>query len=189
HVKWNCAIVFALAGVGGAMIGSSLGKEVDGQKLLALFGAVMLVIAAIMFLKKDVSGNPAVKLKWATAPRLVPVLLAYGVGAGALSGFFGIGGGFLVVPGIIAATGMPLISAVGSSLVSVTAFGLTTAINYAISGLVDWQMAAIFIAGGILGGICGGPAAKALAKRKQLLAKVFALIVASVGLYMLAKPI
>ncbi len=189
HVKWNCAIVFALAGVGGAMIGSSLGKEVDGQKLLALFGAAMLVIAVIMFLKKDVSGNPAVKLKWATAPRLVPALLAYGVGAGALSGFFGIGGGFLVVPGIIAATGMPLISAVGSSLVSVTAFGLTTAINYTISGLVDWQMAAIFIAGGGLGGIFGGQAAKALAKRKQLLAKVFALIIASVGLYILAKPI
>jgi len=187
HVKWNCAIVFALAGVGGAMIGSSAGKEVDGHKLLTLFGAAMIVIAATMFLKRDVSGNPAVKLKWATAPRLVPVLLVYGAGAGALSGFFGIGGGFLVVPGIIAATGMPLISGVGSSLVSVTVFGIATAINYAISGLVDWQMAAIFIAGGVLGGFFGGQAAKALANRKQHLAKVFALIVASAGIYVVAR--
>ncbi|MCI0466301.1 MAG: sulfite exporter TauE/SafE family protein [Beijerinckiaceae bacterium] len=189
HVKWNCAIVFALAGIGGAMIGSSIGKAVDGQKLLALFGAAMIVIAAAMFLKKDVAGNPAVVLNWTSARRLMPLLLAYGAGAGALSGFFGIGGGFLVVPGILAATGMPLISAVGSSLVSVTAFGLTTAVNYAISGLVDWQMAAIFIGGGILGGIFGGQAAKALANRKQLLAKAFAVIVAGVGIYVLAKPL
>lgn len=58
-----------------------------------------------------------------------------------------IGGGFLVVPGIVAATGMPLIYAIGSSLLSVTAFGLTTADNYAMSGLVDWPLVAFFIAG------------------------------------------
>src|SRR3546814_7199914 len=56
-------------------------------------------------------------------------------GSGAFSGFFGIGGGFLIVPGIVAATGMPMINAVGTSLVAVTAFGLTTAANYAWSGL------------------------------------------------------
>ena len=67
-----------------------------------------------------------------------------------LAGFFGIGGGFLVVPGIIAATDMPLIFAVGSSLVSVSAFGLTTAGNYAISGLIDWVLVAYFI-------VWGGP--------------------------------
>lgn len=189
NVKWNCAIVFALAGIGGAMIGSTIGKEIDGQKLLALFGALMIVIAGAMFLKKDSAGNPGVVLNWASAARLTPVLLAYGVGVGALSGFFGIGGGFLVVPGLIAATGMPLLSAVGSSLVSVTAFGLTTALNYAASGLVDWRMAAIFIAGGILGGFFGGRAAKALANRTQLFAKVFAVIIASVGLFMAAKGI
>ena len=54
-----------------------------------------------------------------------------------LSGFFGIGGGFLVVPGLMAATDMPMLAAVGSSLVSVTAFGITTAANYAASGLID----------------------------------------------------
>jgi len=187
NVKWNCAIVFALAGVAGAMIGSSLGKALDGQKLLLLFGIVMIVIAATMFMKKDVAGNPLVALNWASAPRLTPMLLAYGVGVGALSGFFGIGGGFLVVPGIIAATGMPLLSAVGSSLVSVTAFGLTTAFNYALSGLIDWRMVAFFLAGAIVGGLFGGRVAKALSSEKQLLAKVFAVIVASVGIYVVAK--
>ena len=64
---------------------------------------------------------------------------------GALSGFFGIGGGFLIVPGLIGATAMPLINAIGSSLVSVTAFGLTTAASYAWSGLVDWRLAFLFV--------------------------------------------
>jgi uncharacterized membrane protein YfcA len=187
HVKWNCAVVFALAGTGGAMIGSSLGKAIDGQKLLALFGAMMIVIAAVMFMKKNTAGNPAVTLNRASAARMMPLLLAYGTGVGALSGFFGIGGGFLVVPGLIAATGMPLISAVGSSLVSVTAFGLTTAFNYALSGFVDWRMAAIFIAGAIFGGLLGARAAKTLARKNQMLAKVFAVIVASVGLFVVAK--
>jgi uncharacterized membrane protein YfcA len=82
---------------------------------------------------------------------------------------------------------MPMISAVGSSLVSVTAFGLTTALNYSLSGLVDWRMAAIFIAGGMVGGVFGQRAARALETRKQLLAKVFAIIVASVGVYVVGK--
>ncbi len=186
-VKWNCAIVFALAGVGGAIIGSSLGKAFDGQMLLGLFGAVMIAIAVGMFLKKDIAGNPAVALTFASARRMTPALLAYGVAVGTLSGFFGIGGGFLVVPGLIAATGMPMLSAVGSSLVSVTAFGLTTAVNYAVSGLVDWRMAALFILGGIIGGRLGARAGRAAAKEKQLLAKVFGVIVAGVGVFVVAK--
>ena len=52
-----------------------------------------------------------------------------------------------VVNGLVAATGMPMINAVGSSLVAVTAFGLTTAANYALSGLVDWALAGVFIVG------------------------------------------
>ena len=67
-------------------------------------------------------------------PRLLPLLVGVGFAVGLLSGFFGIGGGFLIVPGLIGATAMPLINAIGSSLVSVTAFGLTTAASYAWSG-------------------------------------------------------
>ena len=69
---------------------------------------------------------------------LIPLvsMLAAGLVAGFAAGIFGIGGGFLIVPGIVAATGMPMINAVGTSLVAVTAFGLTTAANYAWSGLV-----------------------------------------------------
>ena len=76
-----------------------------------------------------------------------PWVMGIGFLVGALSGFFGIGGGFLIVPGLVAATSMALITAIGSSLVSVTAFGLTTAVNYALSGLIDWRLVWRSVAG------------------------------------------
>ena len=115
-----------------------------------------------------------------------PKLGAYGLGTGAFSGFFGIGGGFLIVPGLIAATDMAMINAVGTSLVAVTSFGLTTAFNYALSGLVDWALAGVFIAGGLLGSLAGTRAAKKLSSSGQLVF-VFAILIFVVAAYMLYK--
>ncbi len=187
NVKWACALVFAGSGVIGASLGSTLGKHFDGQKLLLLFGVVMILIAAQMFRKRSGEGDAAIRLSRETAWRLVPPLIGYGFVVGALSGFFGIGGGFLVVPGILAATRMPLIMAIGSSLVSVTVFGATTAVNYALSGLVDWRLAALFLAGGVVGGLVGGRLVVRLAKEKRALSLIFAVIVAAVGCYVVYR--
>ncbi len=138
NVRWPCALVFTACGVAGAAVGSTLGKRIDGQKLLVLFGILMIGVAVSMLLKRSGDGASFVPLSARTAAKLAPRLFAYGTATGALSGFFGIGGGFLVVPGLIAAVDLPLLAAVGSSLVSVTAFGLTTAANYALSDLIDW---------------------------------------------------
>jgi uncharacterized membrane protein YfcA len=189
NVKWPCALVFAGAGVVGAAIGSYLGKAIDGQKLLLLFGILMLVIAGMMLLRKHSAGNPSVRLTTTSAPQLLPRLIGFGAGVGALSGFFGIGGGFLVVPGLLASTQMPMLSAIGSSLVAVTAFGITTAASYALSGFIDWRLVAFFIGGGILGGLFGARLAGLLATRRALLSQAFAGIVAVVGLYVVARGV
>jgi len=189
HVKWRCATLFAAAGIVGAAIGSSLGKAFSGQKLLSLFGVLMIVVGIAMLIKRRRSGDPDVLLTRSSAPRLAPLILLYGIAVGTLAGFFGIGGGFLVVPGLMAATEMPVIFAVGSSLVSVTAFGLTTATNYALSGLIDWRLAALFVAGGIFGGFFGGRLANLLASRKELLQLVFAVMIIAVGLYVVARSV
>jgi uncharacterized protein len=185
NVKWRCAVVFALAGVIGAIGGSTLGKMVDGQRLLALFAVLMLIVAGLMFMRRGGEGNASVVLGRENLPKLV----GFGLATGALSGFFGIGGGFLIVPALIAATGMPILYAVGSSLVAVTAFGITTSGNYALSGLVDWPLAALFVAGGVLGGLVGVRAAKLLAGRKGLLNIVIAALIVVVALYMLARSL
>lgn len=183
HVKWKCALVFAASGVAGAAAGSTLGKNFDGQRLLFLFALVMIAVGILMLRRRGHAGNPQVVLARENAGKLT----TYGFGAGAFSGFFGISGGFLIVPGLIAATGMPMINAIASSLAGVTAFGLTTAGNYAISGLVDWPLALAFIAGGLAGGVAGTAAAKRLANRRESLSILFAGLIFIVAAYMLWK--
>jgi hypothetical protein len=185
NVKWRCASVFAAAGVAGAFLGSTLGKIVEGQKLLALFAIVMMVVGALMLKGRSGEGKPSVRLNRENLPKL----LAWGLATGALSGFFGIGGGFLIVPALIVATGMPILYAVGSSLVAVTAFGLTTAANYALSGFVDWSLAALFISGGVLGGLLGTRSANSLAGRKGALNTVFAALIFAVAIYVLVRSL
>ncbi len=181
NVWWRCAIVFAVIGTLGALVGSSIGKAMDGQQLLALFALLMMVVGGLM-LKPRRAGATAqrpVDLRMCLLTALVALM------AGMASGFFGIGGGFLIVPGLMFATGMPMFSAVGSSLLAVGALGLATAVNYAASSLVDWPLAAEFIGGGILGGFVGTALAAKLAGKKDLLNRIFAAIIFAVAIYML----
>lgn len=188
-VKWPCAWTFSAAGVAGAWGGSSLAMRVPGDQLLALFGVVMVIVGVVMALRKDAEGNPDIRLNFSTARQLLPLLLLVGLGVGALSGFFGIGGGFLIVPGLMLATGMPIAYAIGTSLVAVTIFGATTASNYALSGLIDWRIAAYFIGGGIFGGLIGSLAGQRLGQRKNMLTFLFASFVVMVGIYIAGKGI
>lgn len=181
NVKWRCTLLFAAAGIAGASAGSTIGKAYDGEKLLFLFAIVMIIVGIMMLRNRRREGDPLVVLGRQNAPKLV----AYGAGTGLFSGFFGIGGGFLVVPGLVAATGMPMINAIGSSLLAVSAFGITTAANYAISGLVDWMLAAVFIVGGVLGGFIGARLAKRLSASQGHLNTLFAMLIFAVAAYML----
>jgi hypothetical protein len=184
-VVWSCALMFAAAGIIGAFCGSILGKMLDGQKLLALFALVMLVIALLMLKTRARVGASDVKMDMSNLPAIVGL----GLATGSLSGFFGIGGGFLIVPALMLATGMSIMNAVSSSLVAVTAFGLTTALSYAWSGLVSWGLAALFVAGGVAGGLAGTRSARHLSERRGALNIVFAAVIIAVAIYMLARNI
>ena len=185
NVIWRCALMYTAAGIAGAFAGSTLGKAMDGDKLLFLFAILMLVVGVLMFKGR---GNPGID--GATCNReKAPKVLGYGGLTGAFSGFFGIGGGFLIVPGLVASTGMPILNAIGSSLVAVTAFGLTTALSYAFSGLVDWPLAAVFIGGGFVGGLLGARLAGVLARQKGLLNIAFAGLIVVVAIYMAAQTV
>ncbi|WP_407181774.1 sulfite exporter TauE/SafE family protein [Bradyrhizobium sp. STM 3562] len=184
-VVWPVALVFAVAGMVGALAGSTLGKMLEGQKLLALFALVMLVIAMLMLKTRARIGVSDVKMSRAN----LPAIISLGAATGTLSGFFGIGGGFLIVPALMLATGMPIMNAVSSSLVAVTTFGLTTAASYAWSGLVAWRLAGLFILGGVGGGLAGTRAARHLSGRRGALNILFAAVVIAVALYMLARTL
>jgi uncharacterized protein len=182
-VKWRCGGMYAVSGVLGALVGSSLGKAFDGQKLLFLFALVMIVVGVLMLRGRKNLGIPGAQCNRENAPKV----LTFGLGTGLFSGFFGIGGGFLIVPGLVASTSMPILNAVGTSLVAVTAFGLTTAFNYALSGFVDWPLAFIFILGGIVGSLAGTRVAKRLSGTTGQLTTIFAVMIFVVATYMLWK--
>jgi uncharacterized membrane protein YfcA len=188
-VKWPCAVTFATAGMIGAAIGAQFGKMVDGTRLLTLFGLLMVAIGLSMLRRRQSGGNADVALTRQNMSQLLPSLLGIGLVVGVLSGFFGIGGGFLIVPGLISATAMPLINAIGSSLVSVTVLGLTTAGSYAWSGLVDWPLAGLFIVGGMFGGFMGIRLARRLADHKDALSRIFSGTVIMVGIYVIIKSL
>jgi hypothetical protein len=181
NVKWPCALTFAGAGLVGATAGAALGKLTDARILLPLFALLMIVIGALMLRPRRDEGDLDVRLSRQNAPQLA----AYGFGAGALSGFFGIGGGFLIVPGLVAATGMTMLQAIGTSLFSVGVFGAATAASYAADGLVDWRIALLFIGGGLMGGAVGTAFASRLARQRGALQRVFAGVVFAVAAYML----
>ncbi|MFC3216527.1 MULTISPECIES: sulfite exporter TauE/SafE family protein [Sphingomonadaceae] len=181
NVKWRCGGMFAAAGIVGALGGSTFGKMVDGDRLLFLFALVMLLVGALMLKGRGNPGNPGAECNREKAPKV----LGYGLGSGLFSGFFGIGGGFLIVPGLVASTGMPILLAVGTSLVAVTAFGLTTAANYAFSGLIDWPLAILFIIGGAFGSLAGTRLARRLGAETGRLTLVFAILIFAVAAYML----
>jgi Predicted permeases len=184
NVLWRCALVFALVGTLGALAGSSLGKALDGQWLLFLFGLVMIVVGAAMLRPRR--GGEATDAEAGSRRNCIRAAAA-ALLAGAASGFFGIGGGFLIVPALVFATGMPVGKAVGSSLLAVGSFGLATALNYAASGLVDWTIAGLFIAGGVVGGLFGTRLSLHLGQRRNTLARLFAAVLFAVAGYILYR--
>ena len=179
RVKWPCALLFAGVGAATAWLGSSVAKMIDGDGLLLAFAFAMAAVGLAMLRPAKNEGSQTVRLNRGIAPRIA--LSAAGVGGAA--GFFGIGGGFLIVPGLMAATGMTLAMAQASSLVSVAAFGATTAINYSLSGLVSWPLVAAMTAGGAIGALAGLPIAARLGAHAKMGRRLFAGLIILVALY------
>ncbi|PZQ64373.1 MAG: hypothetical protein DI570_05690 [Phenylobacterium zucineum] len=185
RVKWPCALVFGAAGLAGSLTGAQVAKQLDGQVLLVWFAAAMALIGASMLLPRKDAGDPAVRLDPGLTLRLAPAGLATGLAAG----FFGIGGGFLIVPGLMAATGMTLAHAAASSLVSVALFGAATSASYAAAGLVDCGLFAALVVGGGLGTLAAGPVSKRLEGHADLGRRIFALMVIAVAAYVALRTL
>ncbi|MCL6599785.1 MAG: sulfite exporter TauE/SafE family protein [Alicyclobacillus macrosporangiidus] len=180
HVRWKAAMAFAIPGAIGAYAGSTLGKLANGKVLLFLFAILMLVIAVRMMRSKQnrEAGETRRPIRMG---RVIPT----GLVTGLVSGFFGIGGGFLIVPGLIFSAGLPMTEAIGTSLFSVGTFGLTTAVSYAISGMVDWLIVGLYLGGGLIGGVFGVYACTRIGRNVRRLQQLFSGVLVVVACYML----
>ncbi len=185
RVRWPCAVLFAVIGSAAAWIGSSAAKAIDGHQLLLAFAVAMAAVGLAMLRPKKNEGDPSVRLHRGMAPRVA----LSGAGVGVAAGFFGIGGGFLIVPGLMWATGMTLAAAQATSLLSVAAFGASTAVNYSLSGLVDWGVVAAMAVGGAAGTMAGLPLSKRLGANAALGRRLFAGLILIVAVYVAFKAI
>lgn len=179
RVKWPCALTFGAPGLVGSLVGAQLAKALPGNHLLAWFAVAMAAVGLSMFRAPRSLGDPDVRIDPARAARLVPT----GAATGLAAGFFGIGGGFLIAPGLMAATGMTLANAAASSLVSVALFGAATSVSYAASGLVDGRLFVALAVGGAAGVLLGARLAPRLAARALLARRLFAGLIVATAAY------
>ncbi|MBU1345959.1 MAG: sulfite exporter TauE/SafE family protein [Alphaproteobacteria bacterium] len=185
RVRWPCATLFAVTGAIGAWLGSSLAKAIDGHQLLLIFAVAMGAVGVSMLRPARAVDRPEPRLNWQMSPRVGVT----GAGVGSAAGFFGIGGGFLIVPGFMVSTGMTLATAQATSLLSVAAFGVTTAVNYGLSGWVDPGLVGAMTAGGIAGTLAGLPLARRLGATGALGRRLFAGLILIVSVYVACRAI
>jgi uncharacterized membrane protein YfcA len=151
-VDWRNVAWFGLPGMAGAWLGATLARWVPGPVQLVLFAAVMLLAAWRML------RGAAVQRPDREAGRVAVV--AGGLGVGALSGLVGVGGGFLIVPALVLLAGVPMASAVGTSLAVIalnafTGFAKYVGVLERESLVLDWTVLLTIAAVGIAGSFAG----------------------------------
>ncbi|HQZ55446.1 MAG TPA: sulfite exporter TauE/SafE family protein, partial [Thermoflexales bacterium] len=105
-LNWKVALVFGGAGMLAAYLSAGLSQLVPARALLIVFAVLMLVVGGFMLLRRSAGEQTGVARSW-------PVIAATGVGVGVLTGFLGVGGGFLIVPALVMLVGLPMRQAVG----------------------------------------------------------------------------
>jgi len=184
HVCWRVAAVFAGPAAVGAYLGTIAGSSVSPRTLILVFVPVMLVAAAMTYARGS-EGEPADE-RLRGCPRPEP-LRAGGSGllVGGMTGFFGVGGGFLIVPALTSLLGMPLRRAIATSLAVIGLTGVVALGAHLSRGAEpDWPLTIVLsgaaAVGAWLGGSLGNRASSAA------LGHAFAFVVALLALALLA---
>lgn len=178
EVRWGRAAVFGVPGIGGAYAGAQIGALISGVAQLTILAVVMLVASVVMIVREDAkeSARPARPL----------VLVVAGVVVGLLTGLVGVGGGFLIVPALVAFAGLSIHAAASTSLAVIAlncAAGFAKSIHVLPSGGVDFGVVAMFAGVGIVGALGGQAFGSRLSQRS--LRRAFAGFLVALGLFIL----
>ena len=180
-VVWRTAGLFGVAGIAGAFFGSRLTYLVESRTLLLIFASLMLVVAILMLVRRE----PAERL---TDHRSIfwKALIA-GAGVGVLTGFLGVGGGFLIVPALMLFGHLRVKEAIGTSLVVIAincAAGLVGHLRFGGLNLRLTALVGIFaVAGALMGTRIAGRVAPAALRRS------FALFVVSIAIFLVVRNV
>ena len=195
-------VVFGVLGIGGSYVGSLLSVKVAPAVLLAAFSVLMLAVAAMMFVRgrrsqgglsgtsmgADQDEVAIITLRpslGCDCPAALKVLITASA-VGLLTGFFGVGGGFAVVPALVLALGYTMPVAVGTSLLVIainSASALVVRVGHAIQ--LDWALIGVFTLAAIIGSLLGGRISARV--RPERLTTAFTMLLVVVALYTAAR--
>jgi len=178
-VRLRAALVFGAAGIVGALPGARLTRLLPERWLLTLFSMVMLTVAASMARKRL---EPVTRSE--VEPRLAAMLLA-GFGVGVLTGFLGVGGGFVIVPALLWAGRLPMKEAIGTALAAIASSSAAGLLGHLGHVQIDWRLTTEFAAGAAAGMFAGQLGARRL--RADRLRQCFAALVAAIGVVILLQ--
>ncbi len=154
RVDWRAALLFGALGIPASVGGSLLNRAVDAQVLLLAFAALMLLAAAAMYRRARAGEQPTSRPLPTGAPQVVRVVVVALV-VGFLTGFLGVGGGFLIVPALVLAMGFGMPTAVGTSLVIISITSLAALVERLGHGAIAWDVVVPFTAAAIVGSLGG----------------------------------
>lgn len=176
RVSRRAALLFGVAGTLAAPLGARGSQLVPGRVLMVLFAGLMVVVGGLM-LRPRRPGS-------AGRPVAAAVLAAAGFGLGLLTGFLGVGGGFLVVPALTLLAGLPIQVAIGTSLWVIAANAASGLLAHVQAGGLPAGLTAAFTAAAAIGALAGVRLATALDPGR--LRRAFAAFVIVVGFVLLA---
>ncbi len=153
-LNWKVALVFGGAGMVIAYLAAGLSKLFSPAALLVAFAILMVLIGAMMILRREPRREPSAQAPDGAAQRW-PLVIAGGAGVGLLTGILGVGGGFLIVPTLVMLVGLPMGQAIGTSLVIIAANSVAGLLGHLSAGRFDLTLTLIFVAAG-LGGTWAG---------------------------------
>jgi uncharacterized membrane protein YfcA len=179
HVKLRPALTFGSLGIAAAFIGARASKLVSGPVLLTLFALLMLIIAVLMLAQRRERAKPSAH----GAAAWWRIALG-GVSVGFLTGFLGVGGGFLVVPALVFLLGMEMRDAVGSSLVVIALNSAAGVAGHLNDGAFPWGLILFFVLAGVAGLLAGLQITQRISAAR--LRQAFAGFVIALGLTLLA---
>ena len=189
HVQWKRGLLLAAAGVPAALLGTAANRLVDQDVLLLAFAALMLVAAIGMLITSPGSDDdaPGERDAGPSGGRLWLRVLWAGLLIGALTGFFGVGGGFVIVPVLVVALHFPIAAAVGTSLVVIALnSGVSLAARFG-SASVAWEVIAPFTAAAVVGSFAGKRVADRLPATS--LTRAFAVLLVLVAGYVAVRAV
>lgn len=197
--------VFGGLGIAGSVVGSRLSSGIAPADLLAAFSVLMLVAAAAMFVRSRRTSAPVLaggdgsgsypspelvgsRLASSGPSARLPVLVATASGVGLLTGFFGVGGGFVVVPALVLVMGFAMAEAVATSLLVIamnSAAALVARVGTPVH--VDWAIVGWFSAAAIAASVLGSRVVGKLEPRT--IAAAFSVLLVAIALYTLVRSL